>query len=283
MSDCSEHTRNNNTKYFDLRPDLYSIKLPFQILNIDYKNDAIYQIKMRFIEFIKNFFVPCVEVNGLQNIDNDQHGYLKLLDYVSTDNLPLSFRLGETKTNIIMKNFCLLHDEESLDISKFKGYQFHFIISQETTTDPSHFMYIFPKIQINGLDEDYISYNLLKRDGTITLEDIENKVLSNLNGKMIGIDWKKMDLEIEHPIYIKNAHFNPIPFEISSLWRYKDDIEGYENVCDDCNISKSKKTKNDNFSKKKSKRIRLSNDSDITDGNFILSSILLSRTEADEF
>jgi hypothetical protein len=282
-----------NNNYFNSRPDLYSIKLPFSFIDMVNKFESLSFIKLRFIEFIKETLIPFVEINNLQNIDNDQSGYFKLLDYVNTGNLPISFRLGETKTNMIMKNFCLLNDEVSLDLLKFSGFQFHFIITHETTSDPTHFMHIYPKVYINGYDEDFVSYNLLKRDNTISLENIENKILNNIKCKLIGIDWKKMDLELEDPIYIENASTKP-KYSDFSLQEYDGEYEETNIMVGYSKKSKSRKTRNDTYTKKAKKRIKLDSgflentqpliyDRKISEEKFIVDSVVLSMTDAEDF
>jgi hypothetical protein len=197
------------------------IKLPFRFFGIMDNENNFYKLKTLFIDFIKNELIPYVNNTNSEEIDE---GYTKLIEYVNISSLPITFRLNKHKTSFIIKNFCfgvnykqisdnsenILEDVQD-QILYFNCLHFHFILSNETSLDNSHFMYVFPKILVEyGQNEDYICYNLIKRDGSISLHDIQIKIMNNIKFKNIKLDWKKMDYELKNDMYMtKTIYHDP--------------------------------------------------------------------------
>jgi hypothetical protein len=112
------------------------------------------------------------------------------------DCLLCNYKDNDEDVNLINGQFSKWEETEQDGIRK-KQF-FYFIINNTNIINDfnMYFVTIFPKIAFN-----YIIYNYLKRNGTITISDIKKQAIENIQLEQYSYDWKKITMA-----YIYDGH-----------------------------------------------------------------------------
>ena len=275
-----------NKMMMEISHELDNVIIPFNYFKLTNNYEDIEELENKFALTCSSYLFDNCEIT-------QSNGLKTLKSYLENKDLPLlPITLNYHEILILFKHFLSddhsmlnnLYKWESTMVDQYNKLEFVVIFSDFRCVSAkyqNYFISIFPKILIKN-DKDYVFYDQLKRDGTLTVAKLRTKIKKNISYEISCIDWKQYDLlHGDEEVYMNNHS----RYEDEEL--YTDEktgavqcyVKNFERVQSDLDQNydrgSKRKTRDENSSKRKKGRFESSSPQEEEE--------LLIRTSIDEF